>query len=136
MKWFNLKEFTYSETARKLKIDNTPTEEIESRIKELAEVLDGLRDAWGSPIRVNSGFRCSALNKAVGGVKTSSHLTGYAADLYPVNGDIEKFYDFCIDYFEDYDELLKEASGDTSWVHFALKSIKGEQRRKCFEIDL
>lgn len=45
MKWFSLREFTYSETARKKKIDNTPTEEIENHIKELAEVLDGLRDA-------------------------------------------------------------------------------------------
>lgn len=136
MKWFSLREFTYSETARKKKIDNTPTEEIENHIKELAEALDGLRDAWGSPIRINSGFRCELLNKAVGGAKRSSHLTGYAADLYPVNGEVDKFYDFCVDYFEDYDELLKETSGDTSWVHFALKSISGEQRRKCFEIDL
>lgn len=138
MKWFSIKEFVYSDTAKRLKINNNPSDEIIENIKELGNVLDGLREAWGSPIRVNSGYRCPALNKAVGGAKTSGHLTGYAADLYPINGQIETFSDFCIDYFEDkeYDELLTETSGGTSWVHFALKSINGEQRRKCFEIDL
>ena len=45
-------------------------------------VLDPLREAWGGPIRVNSGYRCTKLNKAVGGTPNSQHLLGEAADIY------------------------------------------------------
>lgn len=82
MKWFTVKELCESVTARKLKIDNTPTPGIEQNLERLvANVLDPLREAWGGPIDVTSGYRCPVLNKAVGGVRNSQHLTGQAADI-------------------------------------------------------
>ncbi|MDE6824939.1 MAG: peptidase M15 [Duncaniella sp.] len=82
MKWFTISELCRSEKATKLKIDNTPTPGIEQNLERLvANILDPLREAWGVPIDVTSGYRCPVLNKAVGGVKNSQHLTGQAADI-------------------------------------------------------
>ena len=79
---FSREELLASATAKRLKIDNTPTKEQEARLYLLAyQILQPLRDRYGKPIRVSSGFRCKALNKAVGGVPTSQHQKGEAADL-------------------------------------------------------
>ena len=55
-------------------------------IKELAELLQKIRDKYGYPINVNSGYRCLALNNAVGGSKTSQHVIGQAADIVATGG--------------------------------------------------
>ena len=69
---FTLEELVASATAKRLKIDNTPSKEEEARLYLLAyRILQPLRDRYGKPIRISSGFRCKALNKAVGGVPTS-----------------------------------------------------------------
>lgn len=82
MKHFTIKELTVSATAERLGIDNTPTTEAVGNLRQLvANVLDPLREAYGHPIYVNSGYRCAALNRAVGGVPSSQHLTGEAADI-------------------------------------------------------
>ena len=79
---FSYDELIASATAKRLGIDNTPTLEEKERLRQLAEdILQPIRDAWKSPIVVNSGFRSEALNKAVGGVKTSQHRLGEAADI-------------------------------------------------------
>lgn len=82
MRHFTLKELTRSATAQRLGIYNTPPASAVKALNELVDnVLDPLRDAWGGPIRVNSGYRCPALNKAVGGTPGSQHLRGEAADI-------------------------------------------------------
>lgn len=79
---FTYDELIYSPTAKRLGIDNTPSsEEKEKLIKLAKEILQPIRDRWGSAIVVTSGYRCEALNKAVGGVKTSQHRLGEAADI-------------------------------------------------------
>lgn len=79
---FTLEELTRSATARARGIDNTPTERDKANLKRLAtEVLEPLRKMAGVPITVTSGYRCYALNKAVGGAATSQHLRGEAADI-------------------------------------------------------
>ena len=80
---FDWKEFTKSDTASRLHIVNEITTfEVRDNIKALVdEVLQPLRDAWGGPLFINSGYRCPELNKAVGGVATSQHVTGCAADV-------------------------------------------------------
>ena len=80
-----------SETAEKNKIQNTPSVEVEQNIEELLEVLDGLREFYRKPIKITSGYRCTELNKLVGGSPTSAHVIGYAADLQPVQGSFENF---------------------------------------------
>jgi hypothetical protein len=82
MKYFTIKELCNSVTAKAKGIDNTPTEEVEANLTLLVEnILDPLRSAYGKPIRVSSGYRSPKLNSAVGGVKTSQHRLGQAADI-------------------------------------------------------
>lgn len=82
MKYFTIQELTRSATARRLCIDNMPPASAVTALRELVDkVLDPLREAWGGPIRVNSGYRCPELNKVVGGTPSSQHQRGEAADI-------------------------------------------------------
>lgn len=82
---FSYREFERSEVADVKHICNVITSiDVRDRILALTEnVLQPLRDAWGKPLAINSGYRCPAVNAAVGGVKTSQHLKGEAADICP-----------------------------------------------------
>lgn len=83
---FTLEELVFSLTANNHGINNTPGTEAKAALKKLAvEVLQPIRDAWGQPIVVTSGYRCSKLNKMVGGVANSQHTLGQAADIKAVN---------------------------------------------------
>lgn len=83
MKYFSISELTYSTKARELHIDNSPFSYtiIDNLTNLIDNLLDPIREMWGKPLHVNSGYRCSALNKAVGGKPTSQHLKGEAADI-------------------------------------------------------
>lgn len=137
--YFTIKEMTYSQTAWELGINNTPTKEIKENIKELISWLDPLREAWGSPIIVSSGYRCHKLNKAVGGSETSVHMIGYAVDLYPKNGRFESFCQFVKEYVQNndlsYDQIIQEKAGKTKWLHIGLFNNKHQQRKMLFRID-
>jgi len=133
-KYFELDEFIVSETAKKKKIDNTPSFEVVAHLDELVEnFLDPLRAAYGMPIKISSGYRCPALNKAVGGSTTSAHLTGYAADLIP-NGVFPTFRNFVVDWVKStgvkFDQLLLEKNSKTGvqWLHIGYKNAAGQQR--------
>ena len=79
---FTFDELIYSPTANRLGIDNTPDKETKEKLIRLAkEILQPIRNKWGSAIVVTSAYRCEALNKAVGGSKTSQHRLGEAADI-------------------------------------------------------
>ena len=80
---FSYREFEESETAKARGILNVITSfEVRDAVRELVlTVLQPLRDAWGEPLHVNSGYRCPALNKAVGGTAGSQHVKGEAADI-------------------------------------------------------
>lgn len=80
---FNYSEFTKSDTAKRLHIVNVINDwEVRDNIKALVEdVLQPLRDKWGGPLFINSGYRSKELNEAVGGVETSQHRKGQAADV-------------------------------------------------------
>lgn len=79
---FKYSEFSKSDTAARLHLNNAITDwEVRDNIKALVEdVLQPLRDAWGGPIFINSGYRSPEVNKAVGGVETSQHVLGQASD--------------------------------------------------------
>lgn len=134
-KYFTLAELLRSETAKKKGIDNTPTFEVVAHLAELVEtILDPLRDAYGMPIKVSSGYRCPELNKAVGGAATSVHQIGYAADLQ-VGGSFEKFRSFVVQWFDKtckpFDQLLIESDRKTGakWIHIGLYNNAGQQRK-------
>ena len=82
MKYFNLSELTASATAERLAIDNTPPHAARKMLTILVEqLLAPIRRRYGAPIIVTSGYRCTALNTAVGGVANSHHIVGCAADI-------------------------------------------------------
>lgn len=137
-KYFKAAEMLKSETAEKNKIQNTPSDEVEQNIEELLEVLDGLREHYGKPIKITSGYRCAALNKLVGGSPTSAHVIGYAADLQPVQGSFEEFKASVIDWLDKsgvkFDQCIIERNKNTQWVHFGLYNRKGQQRGQQFSL--
>ena len=93
MKYFKIDEFVKSQTATAHSIPNVPTAEAVRNLELLvSRVLDPLREAWGAPIIITSGYRCEALNARVGGVKNSYHTRGMAADIRPKNGFVDKLY--------------------------------------------
>ena len=146
MKYFTLKECTYSATAKDKGIDNTPNAEHEAHIVESIEaLLDPLREAWGvycrkvklgkEGISISSGYRSPALNAAVHGSKTSAHCYGYAFDLVPTNGHMIEFKHFCRDFLSNhpFDQLISEKenkNGVPNWMHVGYKSPHDEQRRE------
>lgn len=82
MRHFTIKELVRSDTATRLGINNTPPASAVKALNALVDnVLDPLRDAWGGPIHVNSGYRCPRLNRIVGGTPSSQHQRGEAADI-------------------------------------------------------
>lgn len=89
MKYFNLSELSASATAERFAIDNTPPRVAQQMLTVLVEqLLDPIRRRYGAPIIVTSGYRCPALNTAVGGVANSHHIIGCAADI--TAGSIEQ----------------------------------------------
>ena len=99
------------------KIDNTPTTEVQlNLIKLVDKVLDPLRIAYGKPIKVNSGYRCPKLNKAVRGSATSQHVLGQAADITGGNKTENKIiFDLIKSLKLPFDQLIWENGG--AWVH-------------------
>ena len=112
-------------------------EKFEDNIAYMARWLEAIRKVWGKPIVINSGYRSPAVNKAIGGVATSNHLTGCAADI-KVSG-IEQLIryatillDISDESQENFDELLMERSPKGSyWLHFAVRP-KNNRRKTMF----
>ena len=122
MKYFSLSEFSHSDTAVSLGIDNTVPCEYIPKIQHLVHcVLDPIREHWGLPIRVTSGYRCPELNARVGGVKTSYHLRGMAADIPPKNGFLYELYAFVERMFVDNKMPITECYIDRTkgYIHIA-----------------
>lgn len=116
MKYFTIEELCKSATATAKKIDNTPSRAVVEALEALVyNVLDPLREAYGKPIRVNSGYRSPRLNLVVGGAANSQHLRGEAADITTGTKEGNKWlYDYIFRHLP-YDQLINEE--DYSWVH-------------------
>ena len=119
MRNFTIQELTASATAEAKKIKNDPTPEAVENLKLLVDkVLDPLRDAYGKPIRVNSGYRSSALNAAVKGSKTSQHVKGQAADITGGSkAENKKLFELAQELNLPYGQLIDEKN--FSWVHIS-----------------
>lgn len=114
-KYFSIEELCASETAQKYKIDNTPDEQQKKNLEDLMAVLDGIREALGKPINITSGFRSESLNKKVGGVATSEHRLGLAADCQVKNMTNKELGYFIKGYLQGsnqlWDQIIIEKSG-------------------------
>jgi hypothetical protein len=137
-KYFNLEEFLTSSTARQKSIENLPSWDVIDHLKELASFLDQLREDWGSGIKVTSGFRNDKLNSAVGGVGSSVHMIGYAADIVPANGKFKEFTQFIEKWAKtkSFDQIIIEKSKKSQWVHIGLFNNKHQQRKMVFLMDV
>lgn len=127
---FTLQELTKSETALRQGIDNTPTVEVVENLKVLAEkVLQPVRDHFGRGVKVNSGFRCLAVNAAVGGVqgaKPSDHTRGMAADIeipgLP-NAELAQWIEANLEYTQVILEFYTQGIPDSGWVHVSYDPV-------------
>lgn len=126
MKYFRLEEFVRSTTAERLGIDNTPDSSIVDNLCLLVEkILNPLREIYGRPIVVNSGYRCPELNRVVGGVKNSAHIYGRAADIrssHHYRDENKELGDILIAniYVWPIDQVIFEkcdSTGCPSWIH-------------------
>ena len=136
-KWkhFTFDELIHSDTADRLGIDNSPTSGAIQCIDGLVtNVLDNLRDGWGRPIIVTSGYRCKELNAAVGGTHNSQHLKGQAADI--VSDDFEAFRRFVRRWCKDneFDQCIFEHSGGKEWIHISY--VEGRNRRQMLDLNV
>ena len=135
-----LRELTKTKTG----IENVPNEEQVNNLRRVCQWLEKLRKRWNDlygegddPIIINSGFRSAAVNKAVGGVATSNHLTGCAVDIRCIGMEQALRYaaillDISDLSHEDYDELLIERKRNVIWIHFAVRP-SGNRRRTNFK---
>jgi zinc D-Ala-D-Ala carboxypeptidase len=122
-----LKEATFSQTAENLKINNTPGQkELEAMVLVAEKCFEPLRAWYGKPIRINSFYRNSALNKAVKGSATSQHLKGEAIDI-DAGSSVEnkKLFEWCRDNLT-FDQLINEYN--YSWVHISYNKTKNRKQ--------
>ena len=137
---FSLRELTKT----RVNIENVPNEAQVENLKRLCGWLEQLRRRWNNlygegddPIVINSGFRSPEVNKAVGGVATSNHLTGCAVDIRCIGMEQAlRYASILLDLSdlnkEDYDELLIEQKRNVIWIHFAVRP-SGNRRRTNFK---
>ena len=147
---FSLGELTKTNT----KIENVPNEAQVKNLKRLCGWLEMLRSEYNrrygrlspdpslsregsrdqeEPIIINSGYRSEAVNKAVGGVAGSNHLTGCAVDIHVLGKEQAIRYacvllDIADESQEDFDELLIEQSAKSLWIHFAVRPFANRRR--------
>ena len=131
----SLAEVTRSESAKRRGISNMPTPAHIENFKLLAaNIFEPIREHFGKPIHISSGYRSDALNKAIGGSKTSQHCAGEAIDIDmdgSANGITNKMV---FDYIKDnlnFDQLIWEfgTASNPDWVHVSYEST-GKQRKQ------
>jgi hypothetical protein len=126
-KSFTLNELTKSQEATRLGIDNTPNEEHILNLKFLCEnVLQPIRDFYGMPLSVSSGYRSAALCEAIGSSSKSQHTKGQAADfeIFGVaNKDLADFVVKNLDYDQCILEFWNENEPNSGWVHCSFNAL-------------
>lgn len=135
MRYFTIDELIRSDTAYLKGIDNTPSKEIITNLTLLIEnLLDPIRESWGSPLYITSGYRSPQLNKAVGGSINSDHLKGFAADLKPLNGKMDIFQVWLINLLKTNETAFKQLiiekpiNGIASWIHLSWDPLNNKRQ--------
>lgn len=129
---FHINEFTKSQEAVRRGLDNTPTKEVVDNLIALcSNVLEPVRAQFG-PVSVSSGYRSPAVNRAIGGSRTSQHTTGQAADFEIFDLDNCELAQWIADNLE-FDQLIlefhdHESGPNSGWVH-ASYNVNGNRRQ-------
>ncbi len=131
-KSFTLNELTKSQEATRLGIDNIPNEEHILNLKLLCEnILQPIRDFYGMPVSVSSGFRSPDLCEAIGSSRTSQHARGQAADfeIFSVpNRELAEFVVKNLKYDQCILEFYNENDPNSGWVHCSFSSNNNRQQ--------
>jgi hypothetical protein len=134
---FSLAEFTYSQTASRMGLDNTPTPEAHVHLQQLAQVMEKVRDICGAnPVQITSGYRSPEVNAATGGSSTSAHMSGLAADfIVPAFGTPEEICRLLEPHLAELtvDQLISEFNPG-GWVHLAICPPGDEPDCQCLTI--
>jgi zinc D-Ala-D-Ala carboxypeptidase len=134
---FRLSEFTKSNTAIRLEIDNTPDDAAITMLEVLAiSVAQPIRDHYNKATTISSGYRCLDLNRALNSSDNSQHVLGEAIDL-EVSGVDNYVLATWVKENLEYDQLILEfydGSPASGWVHISLAS-SGNNRKECLTID-
>ena len=140
---FTYEELTHSNVAERRGITNRPkTKEEEKKVIEnlrnlCLEVLQPLRDYVGAPVHINSGYRCKALNLAVGGVKNSQHLRGEAADIRIASPKQGREWAAWIEDNCRFDQMLLERNKNGGvWLHVSCKRDEKANRQVFSRMDV
>lgn len=131
MNYFTIEELCHSATGKARGIDNTAPPEIRARLEKLVErVLDPVREMYGAPLIVNSGYRCAELNRAIGGAANSQHMRGEAADITTGKiGANKVLFDLIRTSDIPFDQLIDEK--DYQWIHI---SCSDKPRRQVLHL--
>ena len=118
---FSLREFIYSDTAIRLQIDNTPTDEVLVNLQNVCQfILEPVRNYFNKPITITSGYRSSELCKAIGSSATSQHTFGQAVDFEILGIPNKEVSDWIVNHL-DYDQCIlefwKSEEPNSGWVH-------------------
>ena len=138
MKYFNFPELTASATAERLAIDNTPPSAARKMLTILVEqLLDPIRRHYGAPIIVTSGYRCPALNTAVGGVANSHHIVGCAADI--TTGTIDnnrKLFALIIDMQSTHGLRFTQLIAEEGYRWLHISYVPGMLRNQIIDVNV
>ena len=118
---FTIEELTFSETAKRKNLRNEPSEEYLNNLKDLCEdVLEPLRTAIKSPLKITSGYRDKVVNHLVGGAANSQHIRGEAVDCVATKLTVKAFFEKVKELVQDkkleVDQCIYEFD---SWVHIS-----------------
>ena len=124
-KHFHLSEFTKSQTASRRGISNTPNAQQVQSLRLLCEkVLEPVREHYERPVNISSGFRSAALNRAIGGSRTSQHSQGQAADFEIAgisNVEVCRWMEKTLNYDQLILEFYTPGIANSGWIHVSYK---------------
>ncbi|MBQ7967244.1 MAG: peptidase M15 [Bacteroidaceae bacterium] len=138
MKYFSINELTSSATALREGIDNRPNKCAYHLLHVLVDqLLDPIREAWGEPIVVSSGYRCKQLNTLIGGVKNSHHILGCAADIIAGSrSDHRRLFRLIVRMQQEgqirFTQLIAEK--DYRWLHISY--VPGMLRNQIIDVNV
>ena len=134
---FTFEELFRSSTAKALGIDNTPNATIAKRLEDVViNVLQPLRDLWGQPIIISSGYRCNTLNAAVGGSPSSQHMLGEAVDIRTKSDSRDDNMALLKCFLRSgipYDQTIAEnvdSKGRPDWIHISFTTRRANRHKR------
>lgn len=131
---FTYKEIIHSDTAKAKGINNEVPKELLDNLMLLSYGIQLIRNVLGIPMKISSGYRCEALNRAVGGANGSYHTKCLAIDFNPIGMNIKEAYNKIANSNIPFDKLILEKnSKGVQWIHVQFSK---NPRREYFKLEV